>query len=213
MIKINLLQTSSSAASPRIDLGGSGSNSGAEFSQAEMISSEESSFVRKEAIKNLFIILLGSLGLFSYEQVRIPELQEELRQVNQELQEVTEKNNRARAAVEQTKKLKKEQEILHSHIASIESLKKDRSQIVKILELMQKNVPANVWFNELDFSMGRVTLVGHGIADNDITNLLDTLSRSVYFKEVSLVRSSEVKTKQLGSIKKVEISGVLETGL
>jgi len=209
MIKINLLESEGVPKTSKVDLGpGSG-----DFGQAEAISSEDSAIIRREAIKNLFIILLGLLGLIVYEQINIPELRQQLQKVNAELSEVAEKNVRAQEAVAQTRRYKKEQEILQAQINAIESLKKDRARVLKILELIQKNVPSNVWFNELDFSLGRVTLMGYGITDNDVTNLLEVLSRSIYFREVNLVRSSEFNSRQYGLVKKIEVSCLLETSL
>jgi len=209
MIKINLLESEGVPKTSKVDLGpGSG-----DFGHAEAISSEDSAIIRREAIKNLFIILLGLLGLIVYEQINIPELRQQLQKVNAELSEVAEKNVRAQEAVAQTRRLKKEQEILQAQINAIESLKKDRARVLKILELIQKNVPSNVWFNELDFSLGRVTLMGYGITDNDVTNLLEVLSRSIYFREVNLVRSSEFNSRQYGLVKKIEVSCLLETSL
>jgi len=210
MIRVNLLKVDSGGnQTSKIDLGlGKG-----EFAQAESLSSEDSSIIRREAIKNLFVILLGPIGFLTYEQLNLPDLKSQLQQTNNELMSLTEKNVRAKEAVEQTRKLKREQEILQAQINSIESLKKDRSRIVKILELVQKNIPANVWFNELDFGMGRVTFVGFGLTDSDVTNLLDVLSRSIYFKEVNLVRSTEFNSRQYGIVKKIEVSCLLETKL
>lgn len=204
MIRINLLSSSSGSegvANPSID-GGIGETNLA-----------EASVIRKEAIKNLFIILIGPLALFAYEQMNIPDMQSRLRALQIEYNEVSEKNIRAQEAVQQTRKLKREQEILQAQINAIESLKKDRSQIVKVMELIQKSVPSNVWLNELDFSMGRLTLMGFSVTDTDLTNFMDALSRSVYFKEVSLVRSVEHNSRRFGMIKRVEISCLLETGL
>lgn len=209
MIKINLLESEGAARVTKVDL----ESGGGDFGQAEALSSEDSAIIRREAIKNLFIILIGLLGLMVYEQINIPELRAQLQKTNAELNELTEKNLRAREAVAQIRKIKREQEILQAHINAIESLKKDRARIVKILELLQKNTPASVWFNELDFSLGRVTLIGYGITDNDVTNLLEVLSRSVYFREVNLVRSTEFSSRQFGLVKKIEVSCLLETNL
>lgn len=209
MIRVNLLEGDSVSTAARVDVGGGAS----EFSHAESLTSEDSAIIRREAIKSLFVILLGSIGLFAYEQMNVPELQLQLQQLNVELNTLNEKNLKAQEAVEQTKRLKREQDILQAQINAIESLKKDRSRVVKILELVQKNIPTNVWFNELDFSSGRVTLIGYGITDNDVTNLLDVLTKSIYFKEVSLVRSTEFNSKQYGLVRKIEVNCLLETSL
>jgi Tfp pilus assembly protein PilN len=211
MIKINLLQSRGvNTQSQKFEAGG---GLASEFGQGEYLSGEDAAIIRREAIKNLFIIFLGSIGLLVYEQMNLPELRAQLQQINSELLTLTEKNLKAKEAVEQTRLLKREQEILQAQINAIENLKKDRSKIVKILELIQKNIPANVWFNELDFAMGRVTLMGYGITDSDVTNLLDVLSKSIYFREVNLVRSTEFNSKQFGLVRKIEVSCLLETNL
>jgi Tfp pilus assembly protein PilN len=210
MIKINLLQAEGlNTQSKKFEDAGSLRD----FGPWENLSSQDSNIIRREAIKNLFVILIGSIGLLVYEQINIPELRAQLLQINSDLMTLTEKNSQAKDAVEQTRRLRREQEILQAQINAIESLTKDRSKIVKILELIQKNIPKNVWFNELDFAMGRLTLMGYCITDSDVTNLLDVLSKSIYFQEVNLVRSTEFNSRQFGLIRKIEVSCLLEKNL
>ena len=176
-------------------------------------SGEDLKFIRREALKNLMLILLGSISLIVYEQMHIPELRQKLNIINNELNALMEKNSKARQAVEQSKKLIKEQANLQSQISSIENLKKDRALILKIFELFQKNTPSTIWLNEINFGSDRVLLSGQAISDADVTTFMDALSRSVYFKEVNLVRSIEHQNNKFGLVKKIEINCVIESNL
>lgn len=169
------------------------------------IAAADMAALRLQAIKNLIIIVLGPLGMILHEQINIPDLTASKNRIQQALNEVADKNNKAASSVDEIKKLKLEQDDLQVQIGAIEVLKKDRYHLVKVLELIQKQLPPNMWLQEIDFANSQLNIVVYSVSSNEELQFLDTLSKSIYFKDVRLIRSVEFNSNQFGDIKKVEI--------
>lgn len=201
MIKINLAGAAVSAKS-------SGPMAGVDAAFAAEAGAAGT--LRSRAVKNLGIILIGPVGLLLYEQVTIPELQSALRARQAESAVLTEKNLKAREAVEQTKKFRKEQALLQAQIDSIESLKKDRLREVRVLDFIQKDIPDRLWLLKMDLNDGKLLIEGLATTDSELTQFMDVLSRSAYLQEVSLVRSTDFSSNEYGRLKRFEISCLME---
>lgn len=201
MIKINLAggakgKVSSATSISSIDSGG--------------LDSGDMAAIRSQAIKHLVLILIGPIAFLLYEQVSLPDLVAQTSAKSRELSVLTEKNNKAREAVEQTKRFRKEQELLQAQIESIEGLKKDRLREVKVLDFIQKDMPDRLWLTTMDLNDGKLKIEGMTTTDAELTAFMDALSRSAYLREVSLIRSSDYNSKEMGQLKRFEISCLME---
>ncbi len=201
----------------RIDLGKKQSKSSASIKPPQgggldgdsAMPDQDQGIVKKEALKNLIILLIGSFLLFAYEQVHIPELKSEL-QINQvELNKLKEKNQKAEQAVKTIRKLREDEEKVKAQIDAIDNLKKGRMDSVKILELVHKNIPNHVWLRSMTMAKDKLEIAGYAITDNDLTNFMESLQKSIYFKEVRLLRSKEENLPKHGNVKKIDIVCVL----
>lgn len=198
----------------RINLA-AGRGKGAKVSSADpanmgSIEGGEMSALRSIAIKRLFVILLGPILLYVYEQQTVPAITSTVQKKSASLMELQDKNSKAAEAVEQIKKFKTEQGVLQAQINSIEGLKKDRLREVKVLDFIQKDLPEKLWLSRMELNDGRLTLQGMVTTDSELTQFMDSLSRSAYLKEVSLIRSSEEASRLYGAVKKFEISCLME---
>ena len=202
MIQINLAKKKSSAASASPGSGDGGS--------MPQLDPSDMAQIRKAALLRLLVILMGPAALFIYEGQSIPDLQHKLQSKYKQLAEVTEKNQKALEAVNTIKRIKKEQEILQTQIKSIEGLKEDRLREVHILDFIQKDLPEHLWLARMEMNEGRLSIQGMSTTDSELTQFMDTLSKSVYLKEVSLVRSTDFASQELGNLKKFEISCLME---
>ncbi|MBX2996683.1 MAG: PilN domain-containing protein [Bdellovibrionaceae bacterium] len=201
MIKINLAgaaagKVSSASSVSSMDSGG--------------IDSGDMAAIRSQAIKNLVFILVGPIAFLLYEQVSLPDMVARSAAKSNELAALSDKNNRAREAVEQTKRFRKEQELLQAQIESIEGLKKDRLREVKVLDFIQKDMPERLWLTMMDLNDGKLKIEGMATNDAELTAFMDALSRSAYLREVSLIRSSDYSSKEMGQLKRFEISCLME---
>lgn len=210
MIKINFLRDFKRR---ELKEGGEGasvtSTFGSVFGNTQLASDEESSSIRKEAFKNLFLASIGVIGLYSYESYRIPELQSQVRYYNSRLDELSQKNQLAAQAVDQTRKLKKEQELIQKQIQAIDNLKKGRERFFEVLDLLQRTIPQSLWLTQIDWAEDKVLMSGFATNDLDISTFMDGLSKNVMFQRVDLLRSEE-DARSKARLKKFELEALLE---
>lgn len=204
MIRINILNGSQGQVS---EASGESEENFGVVDDAQL-EAEEIAALRQRAVKNLIIMCLAPIGMLIHEQINIPDLESVKNRLQKEVNEVREKNDSAANSVQEIKSLKIQQDELQIQIGAIEVLKKDRYHLVKVLELVQKQLPPNMWLQEIVFSNSQFNLVVYSVSSNEELQFLDTLSKSIYFKEVRLIRSVEFNSNQFGDIKKVEISCV-----
>jgi len=202
MIQINLAQKKNSA--------GAATGGNMDPGSTPQLDAGDMAQIRKAALLRFLVILLGPAALFVYEGQIIPDLKHQLQVKNNQLTEVTQKNQKAVEAVNTIKRIKKEQEILQTQIKSIENLKEDRLREVHILDFIQKDLPDHLWLAQMELNDGRLSIQGLSTTDSELTQFMDTLSKSVYLKEVSLVRSTDFNSLELGNLKKFEISCLME---
>ncbi|PWU15961.1 MAG: fimbrial assembly protein [Bdellovibrio sp.] len=171
---------------------------------------DESAQTRNLVVRAV-ILLIGPVVLFIYSDAIVPEKYANLRRLEAEHNEVSKKNRDAAAAVEEIKKFEKEEQKLQAQINALNSIKKDRMREVRVLDYIQRTIPPKVWLKKLELSTeGRVVLGGLTNLDSELTAFMDSLQKSAYLKDVSLVRSNEVSTKEEGVLKTFEITCNLE---
>lgn len=194
MIKVNLYRTTASSG-------------GIEAGEGFAAISEKD--IQKQGFIKLAVIMVFPIALFLYESQNIPGKKSELKRIQGQVTDLASKNNKAKGVLEEIKKFEADQEKLKLQIASIESLSKDRLLEVRVLDAIQKTIPQKVWLNKIDFNGAKMNIIGNSTNDIDLTNFMDSLSRLVFLKEVSLVRAQEASVNGL-TVKKFEINCLLE---
>lgn len=165
--------------------------------------------IQKQGAIRLFVLLLVPIAIYAYELQSIPELQRTVQRKRAVLATLKTKNGQAKGAVEEIKKFKEDQVKLQRQIDTLETLRKERLKEVKILDNLQKDIPDKVWLTKVDLSSGKIVLAGLATADAELTGFMENLSRSVFLREVNLVRSSE-QASDSGVLKRFEISAVID---
>lgn len=165
--------------------------------------------IQRAGVMRLLVILVAPLILYFYEFQNIPELKSKLQSKSTYLASLTQKNEQAKGAVEEIKKFKEDQSRLQRQIDTLESLQKERLKEVKILDNLQKDIPEKVWLTRLDFQDVNLVIDGVTTSDSELTLFMENLSKSVFLKEVNLVKSSEVPSDK-GLLKKFEIVCVID---
>lgn len=168
-----------------------------------------SSEVQRQGAIRFLIMLIFPLLLYAYEFQNIPSLSSKLQSKNSHLQSLMQKNEQAKGAVEEIKKFKEDQARLQKQIDTLDGLQKERLREVKILDNLQKDIPEKVWLTRLDFQDKNLIMLGIAVADSELTVLMENLTKSIFFKQVNLVKSSEYPTDR-GTFKKFEISCVID---
>lgn len=201
MIRINLRELSKNSNNEDLN-----NSNNPDFQLGGDVAVVDDGGLKKEAIKHLIIIMLGPFSLFAYEQTNIPKLKSQLNSIRNEMAQVSEKNRLAEEAVAQTRKLKKEQDVLQSQINAIENLRKDRSRVVQLLEMLQRNTPSNLWLSDFDFNDSNFLLSGYSMTPADYNNFLDIVQNSFPFVEEAVPGPlGDHSSERFGVIKKFEI--------
>lgn len=198
MIKINLVNAKK--------LSSATSNSG----EADPFAGADNTAIQRQGLMRLIIIALLPLALYAYEAQNIPDLQAKLASKNNLLASLTEKNTQAAAAVEEIKKYELDQAQLQKQISTLESFRKERLREVKIMDNLQKDIPEKLWLTKIVYAPPRVLISGVTVGDLELTTFMDSISKSVFFSRVNLIRSTDTPTAAGIQTKTFEISCDLE---
>jgi Tfp pilus assembly protein PilN len=202
MIKINL-------AKPQRASGGGPVVGGADGIEGFSPISDED--IRKQAITRLLLMGLFPAVLIAWEFQSLPAKKSELTIQQARIADINQQNQKAQEAVEQIKKLEVDEKKFQSQIDVIESIKKGRMQEVKFLDSIQRMTPSKVWLQKLDYSSEKLNLAGFAMTDGALTGFMDALGRSIFFKDVNLVRSTEQLEDSTGlTVKRFEVSCAVE---
>lgn len=140
----------------------------------------------------LVVMLMFVIGLFVYESINIPKLRNQLEQENMKLQQLTEYNNKAALAVAEIKKQQEHKNLIERQIASLDGLSKVRLKYIKVLDLIQANLPEKLWFTSLKTKENTLEVSGLAFSEDEITNFLNVMGKSIYFSDVSMLSSEDV---------------------
>lgn len=140
----------------------------------------------------VIIMLMFIIGLFVYESINIPKLQNQLEQENMKLQQLTEYNNKAALAVAEIKKQQEHKNLIERQIASLDGLSKVRLKYIRVLDLIQTNLPEKLWFTSLKSKDNTLEVSGLAFSEDEITNFLNVMGKSIYFSDVSMLSSEDV---------------------
>ncbi|MFM6928606.1 MAG: PilN domain-containing protein [Bdellovibrio sp.] len=199
MIKINLSPhiggTSAAAA-------GSGFGGGGDM----FLAAED---MRKEALKRLLVILIPTAGLYVYQTQNIPGKQAELSSKQQVLTELQSYNEKQAASVAEIKKFKEDEAIIEARISALDKISKDRNREIRVLDLLQGVIPEKAWLTKIQLNPEKVVIQGMAISDYEVSQFLESLTKSVFLMDVNLVSSAESVIDGV-NLKKFEISCVLE---
>lgn len=166
--------------------------------------------VRRTALRNVVLLIIGPLFLMVLEQQMMTEKRGALKSVRLKLTDAQEKNAAAKGAMDEIRKIKAEQEKVQTQIRSLEGVRKPKGQDVKLLEYIRQSIPEHVWLDRLETGDNHVQIKGFAVTDSDLTIFMDALSRSNFLKEVNLLRSQDQNMPEFGSVKRFELACLLE---
>jgi type IV pilus assembly protein PilN len=140
----------------------------------------------------MVIIFLPAAGLFYYQSMNIPKLEAERDKQNQELTELEVYNEKAAAAVAEIKKQQEYKALIERQIASLSGLSKVRFKYIRVLDLIQQSLPQKMWFRNLKSKDNELEAQGISHSEQEITQFLETISKSIYFTDASMVSSEDM---------------------
>ena len=80
---------------------------------------------------------------------------------------------------------------LKSKLQVIEDLNKKKIGPVRVMESLTSAIPGRLWLTEFKESSGSLSLNGNAFDNQTIADFLRALARSVYFKDIDLIESSQ----------------------
>ncbi|MEC9282275.1 MAG: PilN domain-containing protein [Bdellovibrionota bacterium] len=198
MIEINLLKGFSAEG-----LGGGESTLSATFATSQKVVYDE-----KDLLLKLVILIIPSLMLYGYEFYDEGVGAEALKLKQRQVEKLTQELAGFGKQVAEVRKIKEEKNRLTSRIDTIKEISKERLSNAKALDALHDIVPSQAWLKSLTIESGKVSIIGEATEDLVVSQLLRNLDESIYFNDVKLLSSTEVR-KSGGSYKAFKIDCVL----
>lgn len=161
------------------------------------------------------VLFAGITALYLYEQDNIPKLQAQLKGHQKIFEDAKAFNSKASAIVAEIKKMKENKLTIEKQIESIGGLSRVRLKLVKVLDVIQQNIPEKMWFTSIHTAGLNVFLEGIAMSENEISTYIDLLGKNVNFSDVTLAHSEDdVSVDSNGrKLKKFKINCTMEKDL
>ncbi|MBC7421749.1 MAG: PilN domain-containing protein [Bdellovibrio sp.] len=170
MIKINLLKAFNTA-------GG--------VSDSYFSSDEERKKIYFNFAKRIAVVLIGPLALYIYENQTIPEMQQQLQTVEQQLSETRQFNESKKGLADEIKKYEQEQTKINLQMSFIDQVSKDKLNEFKLFQHLQRVTPETIWVNRLEFKGAELSISSETDVPADISKFLERLGSAEFLINVS----------------------------
>jgi Tfp pilus assembly protein PilN len=108
------------------------------------------------------------------------------------LEESDQELKRLEDVIKKGEQYEKKKELLGRKIELITNLKKQQAVPVHILDKVSRNLPDFLWLDQMSASGNQITITGKATTYIAVSNLYSNLTRSGYFKDVTLGKVFEV---------------------
>lgn len=179
MIKVNLLKNFQGVA-------------GSDFTTAA-----DRDAILKQAGKKLAVCLIGPIALYIYEINNLPGLQKKLAQVNSQITEVQQFNNKKQALADEIKQYKINQQKIDTQVKFLNIITSEKQNEVRLLSLVQEAVPNGMWLSSLRIDSNNVVVIGECDSQEGLGQFLVRLNNSEFLEQVQL-SNQESKKDNLG---------------
>ncbi len=138
-------------------------------------------------------------GVYSVQSYRRSSLEQELAGLQKEIAALN-------VQVKEVADLEKKISELKGKLKVIEDLNRKKIGPVKVMESLSTATPGRLWLTEFKESSGNVSLQGAAVDNQTIADFLRALARSVYFKNIDLIESSQDE-KSRPPVKRFSVKG------
>lgn len=135
-----------------------------------------------------------------------------------DLEEATDRNNQLAADIERQKQVigqveefTKKKEALEKKLAIIETLKRQKTGPVHMLDEIATNIPEKCWLTSVSELNRKVTVTGIAINNEVIADLISKLEKSGYFDDVYLVSTQQKEDKEGLKLKEFQVTARMTT--
>ncbi len=148
---------------------------------------------------SLALTALLIVGTYLFQSYRRSSFETELADLKREIETLN-------VQVKEVGDLEKKISDLKSKLQVIEDLNKKKVGPVRVMESLSSATPGRLWLTEFKESSGNLSLNGAAADNQTIADFLRALARSVYFKDVDLIESSQDE-KNRPPVKKFSVKG------
>lgn len=145
----------------------------------------------RDVLVRLLVVFLGVIVLMLYERQNMDELHAQLAKVqaedNQLKQQVEEKN----AEILKLKDIEPQAMGLNEKLKALRDYSKQRIEELQSMDFMQSIIPERVWLNAVHYDNHRYRFTGNAVETTDLTDFVNKLENSAYFKDVIVIEDKE----------------------
>lgn len=172
MIKINLLSSYSAADSE------------------VLLEIELQNRIKSEFLKRIIVFALGPLALYAYEMYNIPLLEDTRNQVQVQLSQLIEFNQKKDAIAKEIEKYEEDKKRLNTQTIFLERISKERLYPVEFMTKLKAFIPSGVWLDSIDSRGKEIEMRGEGESEIAINQFESSLKNIEAIKNVRLIDSS-----------------------
>jgi len=162
-----------------------------------------------DIIIKLALVLLPVALTVAYRNYQIGERKSLQVQLQTQTDELNQKLRTYEPGLKDIEKFQEEKRKLDNQLMVIKQLSKERLKNVKSMDALQGLIPARAWLTALKINENKVELEGRATDDLVISDFMKDLEASIYFANVTLNSSEELKTGE-GAVKAFRIECVLQ---
>jgi Tfp pilus assembly protein PilN len=159
----------------------------------------------REVIVKLLVVFLGIIGLMIYERQNIDALNAELGKTQADLNSLKQQVNDKNAELAKLKDIEPLANGLNEKLRALREYSKERITELQSLDFMQSIIPERVWLRNVHFEKHRYQILGNAVETVDLTDFVNKLENSAYFKDVIVIQDKE-KPVQNGKIRDFEFT-------
>lgn len=160
---------------------------------------------QKEAVIKIMLMAVFAVVLVFVENHNVDSLKEEQQRYMIQLNELQAEVDKLKAENSKVSELEKQSKELEDKMKIMKQLSKNRLRELKALDYMQTIMPERVWLTTLTYQDEKFSLKGFALTDDDLTDLIQALDKSVFFTDVILLQAKEQNTPD-GTLKNFEIT-------
>jgi len=153
----------------------------------------------RRAVLPIVVGLMASFALDSYKEDELKKVDDQIAKLSAEKQKLQVEANKMRGYEEVKKNLEADERALRVKVETIRKLIADRQTPPKLLISIAESIPKDVWLTEFKVIKKEVGFKGSALGFNQISDFMKSLNENLYFADVSMKSTQQVKDKQSGS--------------
>ena len=131
----------------------------------------------------LFVVLVGIAIWWHYLDTTISEKVATITKKEKTVDEL-------QVIIDQVMKYEKDRDVLQNKLNTIETLKKNQKGPVRLLDELNRRLPEQVWFTNLQSAGNLITIRGKSLTQTSIGDFMGAIDSSPFFHDVKLKVSS-----------------------